>query len=645
MGAPPTVQADMEDGDATQPDLLAAWRRLLLWGLPAVQGAVVLALLLGRGDTWDRLVDPWLYLTISLVLTGSWLAVLSGRGSLRQITVLLTAGSALFLNAKLLLLAALLPDPGALLPELLETLVWLPAVITWTMLTDLARPVRRILNWMMAGVVTLSAVVAVRPLLIGHPLDMAALRALLQINLSALVSLYGASFFLRRSDLLGRAQGEQQVLRQLVYTDLLTGLPGRVRLSEQLRTLTGQGRPFAVLFVDVDAFKVVNDTLGHAVGDELLCVVAQELQRLAPQGSFVYRLSGDEFVVLLPQANDRAAQWEAQRLLQLVPVRPSLQVGMDITLSIGVSVYPDDATDAETLLRHADSAVYAVKRAGRRQVRRYQPQQDAATERFQVLARDLSLALSRRELSLHYQPVFCLREMRPVKAEALLRWRHPQLGMVSPGEFIPVAERVGLIAPIGAWVLRAACREALRWDDVTVSVNVSAVQLLQAEFPQVVRSALKDTGLSARRLELELTETAALYEDDRAAWVLHELRLLGVGLSIDDFGSGYSNLSRLRALPITGVKLDRSCIEGLPDGPGGAFARALLEAVMGLTRYLPLDLTVEGIESAAQLAALQELDCPLGQGHGLSRPLTDTEFLALLRGGSGTLPLHGRPAH
>ena len=217
--------------------------------------------------------------------------------------------------------------------------------------------------------------------------------------------------------------------------------------------------------------------------------------------------------------------------------------------------------------------------------------------------------------------------------------------MVSPGEFIPVAERVGLIAPIGAWVLRAACREALRWDDVTVSVNVSAVQLLQAEFPQVVRSALKDTGLSARRLELELTETAALYEDDRAAWVLHELRLLGVGLSIDDFGSGYSNLSRLRALPITGVKLDRSCIEGLPDGPGGAFARALLEAVMGLTRYLPLDLTVEGIESAAQLAALQELDCPLGQGHGLSRPLTDTEFLALLRGGSGTLPLHGRPAH
>lgn len=215
--------------------------------------------------------------------------------------------------------------------------------------------------------------------------------------------------------------------------------------------------------MDVDAFKVVNDTLGHAAGDDLLRGVAQELQRLVPAGSGVYRLSGDEFVVLLPHADAPGAQWEAQRLLTHVPTRPSLQVGMDITLSIGLSVYPEDATEPEELLRHADSAMSAVKCAGRRQVRRYQPQQDAATERFQVLARDLSVALAREELSLHFQPVFRLSDLRPVKAEALLRWTHPQLGAVSPGEFIPVAERVGLIAPIGAWVLRAACLEALRW--------------------------------------------------------------------------------------------------------------------------------------------------------------------------------------
>ncbi len=628
----------MGEGSAAQRDLIAVWRRMLLLGLPAVQASVVLAALLGRGDTWDRLVDPALYLVLSGVLVAAWLAVLRGR-EVRAVTLLLTAGSGAVLGVKLLLLA-LLPVPRPLLPELLETLVWLPVLITWTLLSDLSRSVRRALNLTVLSVAALSALLLLRPVTQGAALDMDALRALLQINLAAAVCLYGASYFVRRNDTLGRAQGEQRVLRQLVYTDLLTGLPGRVRLGEHLRELAGRGGTFAALVVDVDAFKVVNDTLGHAAGDDLLRGVAQELQRLVPAGSGVYRLSGDEFVVLLPHADAPGAQWEAQRLLTHVPTRPSLQVGMDITLSIGLSVYPEDATEPEELLRHADSAMSAVKCAGRRQVRRYQPQQDAATERFQVLARDLSVALAREELSLHFQPVFRLSDLRPVKAEALLRWTHPQLGAVSPGEFIPVAERVGLIAPIGAWVLRAACLEALRWGDVTVSVNVSAVQLLQAEFPQVVQGALRDTGLSARRLELELTETAALYEDTRAAQTLEDLRALGVRLSIDDFGSGYSNLSRLRTLPITGVKLDRSCIQGLPDGPGGPFARALLEAVLGLTRHLPLDLTAEGIENAAQLTALRDLGCPLGQGHGLSRPLTATDFRALLH----TLPPAGGQA-
>lgn len=628
----------MGEGSAAQRDLLAVWRRMLLLGLPAVQASAVLAALLGRGDAWDRLVDPALYLVLSGMLVTAWLAVLRGH-EVRAVTLLLTAGSGAMLSMKLLLLA-LLPLQRALLPELLETLVWLPVLITWTLLGDLSRPVRRTLNLTVLSVAAFSALLLLRPVTQGAALDVDALRALLQINLAAVVCLYGASYFVRRNDTLGRAQGEQQVLRQLVYTDLLTGLPGRVRLGEHLRELTERGGTFAALVVDVDAFKIVNDTLGHAAGDELLRGVAHELQRLVPAGSGVYRLSGDEFVVLLPHADASGAQWEAQRLLTHVPTRPSLQVGMDITLSIGLSVYPEDATDPDELLRHADSAMSAVKCAGRRQVRRYQPQQDAATERFQVLARDLSVALAREELSLHFQPVFRLSDLRPVKAEALLRWTHPQLGAVSPGEFIPVAERVGLIAPVGAWVLRAACLEALRWGDVTVSVNVSAVQLLQAEFPQVVQGALRDTGLSARRLELELTETAALYEDTRAAQTLEDLRALGVRLSIDDFGSGYSNLSRLRTLPITGVKLDRSCIQGLPDGPGGPFARALLEAVLGLTRHLPLDLTAEGIENTAQLTALRDLGCPLGQGHGLSHPLTAPDFRALLH----TLPPSGGQA-
>lgn len=603
---------------------------MLLWGLPMVQTSVLLALLMGRGDAWDRQVDPWLYACMSALLIFSWVAVLRRWAGIGQLTLVLTAGSGAFMGVKVLLIALLLRDQRAILPELIETLVWLPAVITWTMLTDLSRRVRLVLNLTVGGIAALSAAVVLRPVLEGQGVNVDVLRALVQINLAAAVGLYGASYFVRRNDVVGRAQGEQQVLRELVYTDLLTRLPGRVRLRERLDLLTARGGTFAVLFVDIDAFKVVNDTLGHAVGDDLLRGVAQELQRLSPQDSCVYRLSGDEFVVLLPGLSAEAAHLEATRLLQTVPTVPGEQVGMDITLSIGVSVYPDDATDAEELLRHADSAMYAVKRAGRRQVRRYQPQQDAATERFQVLARDLSLALARQELSLHFQPVFRLSDLRPVKAEALLRWTHPQLGAVSPGEFIPVAERVGLITPIGTWVLREACREALHWADVTVSVNVSAMQLLQAEFAELVQGALQDTGLSAARLELELTETAALYEDERAARTMQDLRDLGVRLSIDDFGSGYSNLARLRTLPITGVKLDRSCTVDLPDAEAGQFSRALLRAVLGLTQHLPLDLTAEGVESAAHLAVLQDLNCPLGQGHGLSVPLTAPEFRALL---------------
>ncbi|MVN86955.1 EAL domain-containing protein [Deinococcus sp. HMF7620] len=620
----------MEPGASMTQDLRSAWRRMLLLGLPAVQLSIVAALAFSRGDTWDTTYDPPLYGVMSAMLVVCWVAVLRGWASIRQLTLLITAGSGLFLNAKLLLLGLTLGGQRAQVLEVLETLVWLPTVITWTMLTDLAREVRRLLGallWVTAGV---SASLVLWPLAQGQPLTPDLPLALLQINLAAAVSLYGASFFMQRNDALGRLHGEQRVLQSLVYTDLLTGLPGRVRLHEELRRLSDEvGAPFAVLFVDVDAFKVVNDTLGHAAGDDLLRGLAAELQRLAGADAQVYRLSGDEFVVVLPGADHRAAQDTAQRLLQ-TPVLPSLRIGVDTTVSIGISLYPDDAAQPDDLLRHADSAMYAVKRAGRRQVRRYHPEQDAATERFQVLARDLGHALARRELSLRFQPVYRLRDLTPVKAEALLRWSHPALGQVSPAEFIPVAERVGLIVPVGEWVLRAACRSALGWPGLVVSVNVSPVQLLHPEFGATVRGALHDTDLPPHHLELELTETAVLYEDDRAAATLQELRDLGVRVSIDDFGSGYSNLARLRTMPITGMKLDRSLTADLTSDQAGSFVHALTRAALEIARNMRADLTAEGIETPAHLSALRELGCPLGQGHGLCRPITAPELSALL---------------
>ncbi|PTA67954.1 putative bifunctional diguanylate cyclase/phosphodiesterase [Deinococcus arcticus] len=618
------------EGAPLTQELQGAWRRMLLLGLPVVQLSILAALLFARPDVWDTHYDPPLYLAMSALLLVCWLATLRSWASIRQITLAVTAGSGLFLSAKLLLLGFVLRDPYARVLEVLETLVWLPTVITWTMLTDLAREVRRVLGALLWAVALCSLMIVLWPVVQGEALPVDLARALLQINLSAAVSLYGASFFMQRNDALGRLHGEQRVLQQLVYTDLLTGLPGRVRLHEQLEQLAAQQTPFAVLFVDVDAFKVINDTLGHAAGDDLLRGLARELQRLAGEGAQVFRLSGDEFVVLLPDTREPEAHALAGHLLQ-APLAPSRHVGVDATVSIGLSLYPDDAQHPGDLLRHADSAMYAVKRAGRRQVRRYHPQQDAATERFQVLARDLGNALGRAELSLRFQPIYRLRDLRLVKAEALLRWTHPTLGPVPPSEFIPVAERVGLIMPVGTWVLQTACEAARGWPGVRVSVNVSPVQLLQADFAQTVRAALQRTGLRPRRLELELTETAVLYEDDRVARTLQELRDLGVRISIDDFGSGYSNLARLRTMPITGVKLDRSIIVDLPHDQNGGFARALTRAALDIAAHMRVDLTAEGIETCAHLEMLRALDCPLGQGHGLCRPITAEELGALLR--------------
>ncbi|MBZ9712507.1 putative bifunctional diguanylate cyclase/phosphodiesterase [Deinococcus multiflagellatus] len=625
------------EGTPITHELHQAWRRMLLLGLPVVQLSVLAALLFARPDPWDTYYDPPLYLAMSVLLVGCWLAVARSWGSIRQITLIVTAGSGLFLSVKLLLLGFVLRDPYTRVLEVLETLVWLPTVITWTMLTDLAREVRRVLGALLWAVGACSLIIVLWPVVQGEGLPVDLARALLQINLSAAVSLYGASFFMQRNDALGRLHGEQRVLQQLVYTDLLTGLPGRVRLHEQLGRLAAQQTPFAVLFVDVDAFKVINDTLGHAAGDDLLRGLAGELQRLAGPAAQVYRLSGDEFVVLLPDTREPEAHALAQHLLQ-APLEPSRRVGVDATVSIGLSLYPDDAQHPTDLLRHADSAMYAVKRAGRRQVRRYHPQQDAATERFQVLARDLGHALARSELSLRFQPIYRLRDRRLIKAEALLRWTHPQLGPVPPGEFIPVAERVGLIMPVGAWVLREACRAARGWPGVRVSVNVSPVQLLQADFVATVREALDHTGLPARRLELELTETAVLYEDDRVARTLQDLRELGVRISIDDFGSGYSNLARLRTMPITGVKLDRSIIAGLSDHETGGFAHALTRAALDIAGHMRAELTAEGIEHPAQLEVLRALGCPLGQGHGLCPPVTPAELDALLAAPQPEIP-------
>lgn len=608
---------------------------MLLFGLPVAVLGIVFSLVLAGNDEWDLQVDRVMYGVISVFMLVGWLVTLLRWRSMQWVSVGLFVGAGLFLLAKLLLLSIYPLSSERFIQEVAESLVWLPTFIIWTMLTELTLGIRRLLNTLMVGMVLISLYAILRPVMAGQQPDQDVLRTLVELNMACAVSLYGASYFLKRNDLLGRKHGERSALSRMTYTDLLTGLPGRLSLEQHLQRLTqpepqsSQPAPFALLFVDVDSFKVVNDTLGHAVGDELLRGIAEELRRLAGKNGRVYRMSGDEFVVLLRGVTGDQAEAVAQRIQAEAARLPSFTVGTQVTLSIGLSICPEDATTPEELLRHADSAMFAVKRAGRRHVRRYQPEQDATIERIQVLARDLGHALERQELRLVFQPIYRLDTMQMVKAEALLRWDHATLGPVSPAEFIPVAERGGLITPIGEWVLREACLAAKQWPSLTVSVNVSSVQLIWSDFVVSVQDTLRISGINPQNLELEVTETAVLHEDDRAMRVLKTLRNMGVKVSIDDFGSGYSNLTRLRSMPITGVKLDRSIIKELPDDTRGDFSRALTLAAVGISRNMQVYLTAEGVETSQHLEVVRRLGCDLGQGYGLSLPITAQELLAL----------------
>lgn len=625
----------------TGPDLEFApfrqgWGGLLVASVAAAVTASFTALLLGGHDEWDVTYDRPLYLLLllSLLVTAGSLRG-GGRGKdMGKALVRLLLGFACWLLLKLLLLLLLADHSQVLLREMTETFLWLPLTVVWGLMVGagLQRP-----GLLRGTVLGLFVVCVVGGVSWGWRLgwDPEVLQALAQLLLATATGYLGMEYFLKRLEQMRYGQGEREALARLAYTDLLTDLPNRLQLEDELTRRIAAQDAFALLFVDVDSFKVINDTLGHEAGDFLLQSVALILREASQDGGSdqAYRLSGDEFVVLLAgrtpaQVVAEAEEW--QRQLQEVTRRD----GFATTLSIGVSLYPEDASTPEELLRHADSAMYAVKRSGRGQVRRYQYEYDARTERFQQLARALQSPYDEAGFSLAYQPIYDLASGLPVKAEALLRWRHPLLGHVSPAEFIPVAERSGQMNDIGQWVLYEACRAALGWaalgwPDLCLSVNVSPMQLSRPDYAQQVETTLRDVGFAPGRLELELTETAALYEDHRIQANLDQLERLGIGISIDDFGAGYSNLSRLRSLRISSLKLDRSLIRDLPN-EDGEFSRLLTRTAVSLAQQRHLSTTAEGLETAAYVEAARQLGCTLGQGYALSYPLSGKQLADLL---------------
>jgi diguanylate cyclase (GGDEF)-like protein len=435
-----------------------------------------------------------------------------------------------------------------------------------------------------------------------------------------------------------RSQAEERIHHMALH-DALTGLPNRSQLSDRLSHALTQARRagcrVTVVFVDLDKFKLINDSLGHRAGDELLKVVANRMVACVRSTDTVVRLGGDEFVIVLTESNDDRCDATAmiERMRHAI-VEPVDLGGQDyqVTCSMGVAVYPADGADAETLLMNADAAMYRAKEMGRNGYRLYTAEMSVMVRERLRLQEQLRQALPRNELRLVYQPQVDLRRERIFGVEALLRWDHPVDGPISPASFIPLAEETGLIVPIGEWVLHEACRQNKAWQErglppVTVAVNVSARQFLQKDLIGQVAQALAASGLDAKYLELELTESAIMQDLDSAIATMTELRAMGVRLSIDDFGTGYSSLSALKHFPIERLKIDQSFVRGLLAGEND---RAIATAIIVLGRQLDLKVIAEGVETACQLQFLRDNGCNEIQGYYYSKPVTPEEMEGLM---------------
>jgi len=430
--------------------------------------------------------------------------------------------------------------------------------------------------------------------------------------------------------------------------DVVTNLPNRLllndRITQSISLARRQNRSIAVIFLDLDRFKYINDSLGHAIGDQLLQSVSKRLLAGVRGSDTVSRQGGDEFVILLSEITyPEDAGTSAKKILLSVSAPHSIG-GQDLHIdgSIGISIYPEDGEDAETLIKNADTAMYHAKENGRNNFQFFKAEMNLKAVERQSLEGGLRRALEREEFLLHYQPKVNLDTGEITGVEALIRWRQPNRGLVPPSQFVPIAEDCGLILQIGRWVLREACRQARAWQDaglphVPIAVNVSAVEFRDKGFVESVRTALSETGLEARYLGLELTEGVLMEDAESTAAVLQELKVMGVHLAVDDFGTGYSSLSYLRQFPIDVLKIDQSFVHQISADPDDS---SIVSAIINMGKSLKQLVVAEGIETKEQREYLQTQSCAEGQGYLFSRPLAAAQFAQLLRMGIAETVVH-----
>jgi diguanylate cyclase (GGDEF)-like protein len=423
------------------------------------------------------------------------------------------------------------------------------------------------------------------------------------------------------------------------HHDSLTGLPNRVLLNDRIKTELAHARReqsiLALLFLDLDRFNIINDSLGHATGDQLLRIISRRVKDCVREGDTVARLGGDEFMVLLPRI---ASASDAGRISNKIIdslTEPVSCNGHDlhITTSVGISIYPFDGTDAEILIRNADISMYRAKELGRNKAVYYTAELNAGSRKQLALETNLRKALERNELKLFYQPKIDITLNTIVGVEALLRWQRPGMGYISPKDFIPIAEESGLITPIGEWVLHTAFRQLREWHDagftdLTMAVNLSSVQLARTGFENILESALVDSGINPALAELEVTENVAMKNMESAAATLYKLKKMGVSIAMDDFGTGYSSLGYLRSLPIDTVKIDQSFVREIPDNMEDVL---IAQAIIAMANSLNMALVVEGIETVRQLNFFKQQGCRIVQGYLFSKPVEAEAILDMLR--------------
>ena len=445
----------------------------------------------------------------------------------------------------------------------------------------------------------------------------------------AFQSISGGGWVSTLEDITERQRAEDRIAHMARY-DALTDLPNRTMFRDHLDAMLEQGENLAVLSIDIDEFKQVNDTLGHFVGDELLVAIAGRLSDCMEPGDLVARLGGDEFAIV------RHGVGERSELIALIErVHAAIRVPyncaghhLNADASIGIAVSPCDGSELEGLLRNADLALYAAKGSGRRTYRFFEPEMKIRAQKRHDMEMEIRNALFHEEFEVHYQPFIDVKTRKILGCEALVRWRHPRHGLVSPADFIPIAEETGLIDQLGSWVLKTACRAAANWpDDIRLAVNVSPVQFKGHTLALNVASALGSSGLPANRLELEITEAVLIRDDEEALAILHELRGLGVRIALDDFGTGYSSLRYLQLFPFDKIKIDRCFIKNISEPEG---ASHIVKAVVDIAAARNMTTTAEGVETAEQLDVLGELGCDQMQGYFFSPAVPEDKLTRLV---------------